>query len=155
VPDNAHVNVLLGPSDGPVGTAFAAALSSPSLGHVPFLAVLAPNVAVTPPTLFVNKVDIRDELHARLTWGAAQAGIARGVLGAAQRGLLPDGSAEGWLVIAAVWVNPQARDEQAIFESNRIAVGEAIARAVRGGPTLAEQMEAARDPWNPFFGARE
>jgi hypothetical protein len=26
---------------------------------------------------------------------------------------------------------------------------------VRGGPTLAEQMEAARDPWNPFFGARE
>ena len=62
--DAAHVNTVLGLREGPVGTAWATALATPSAGHTPFLAVVRPNVPVQPPTLFVNKAADR-ERHAR------------------------------------------------------------------------------------------
>ncbi len=75
----AHVNTVLGERDGPVGTAWASALASPSAGFAPFVAVGRPGVAITPPTLFVNKAAITGSTHGDLTWGAAQAGVATGV----------------------------------------------------------------------------
>ena len=68
-PDAAHVNTVLGPKDGPVGTAWATALATPRTGHVPFVVVLRPNLAVKPMTLFVNKAAVSpaDDRHARLT----------------------------------------------------------------------------------------
>ena len=56
--DAAHVNSILGDREGPVGTAWATALASPSAGHTPFVVVLRPNVPVRPMTLFVNKATI-------------------------------------------------------------------------------------------------
>jgi len=45
----AHINVVLGRRDGPVGTAWASALATPSAGHAPFVAVAAPGIPVVPP----------------------------------------------------------------------------------------------------------
>ena len=70
----AHINVVLGLRDGPVGTAWATALATPREGHVPFVAVAQPNMPVVPFTLFVNKAAIANDRHGELTWGAAQAG---------------------------------------------------------------------------------
>ena len=56
--DAAHVNVVLGPRDGPAGAAWATALATPRAGHVPFVAIVRPGLAVQPPTLFVNKAAI-------------------------------------------------------------------------------------------------
>jgi 5,6,7,8-tetrahydromethanopterin hydro-lyase len=39
-----------------------------------------PGLPAKPLTLFVNKAAIASDSHARLTWGAAQAGVAGGVL---------------------------------------------------------------------------
>ncbi|MGH7288852.1 MAG: formaldehyde-activating enzyme, partial [Myxococcota bacterium] len=66
----AHLNTVLGPRDGPVGTAWATALATPSTGHAPFVAVVRPGLPAKPLTLFVNKAAIAGEAHARLTWGA-------------------------------------------------------------------------------------
>ena len=85
--DAAHVNIVLGPRDGPAGTARAAALATPRAGHVPFVAVVQPGLAVQPPTLFVNKAAIEPGRHADLTWGAAQAGVAAGVADAVADGV--------------------------------------------------------------------
>src|SRR5262249_27038609 len=74
----AHVNTVLGRRDGPVGAAWVMALATPRAGFAAFVAIAQPGVAVIPPTLFVNKAAIDGELHGRLTWGAAQAGVARG-----------------------------------------------------------------------------
>jgi 5,6,7,8-tetrahydromethanopterin hydro-lyase len=38
-PNAAHINLLLGAKDGPMGTAFAVAAASPGQGHVPFQVV--------------------------------------------------------------------------------------------------------------------
>jgi 5,6,7,8-tetrahydromethanopterin hydro-lyase len=56
--DAAHVNVVVGPREGPVGTAWATALASPSEGHTPFVVVLRPNLPVRQLTLLVNKASI-------------------------------------------------------------------------------------------------
>ena len=42
----AHIDLMIGSKDGPVGTAFANALSTQSEGHTNLLAVLEPNLAV-------------------------------------------------------------------------------------------------------------
>ena len=67
----AHINVVLGLRDGPVGTAWATALATPREGHVPFVAVAQPNMPVVPFTLFVNKAAIANDRHGELTGGAA------------------------------------------------------------------------------------
>src|SRR5712691_143467 len=55
----AHIDLLIGDKDGPVGHAFASALARQSKGHSNLLAVLAPNLAVKPATVLITKVSIQ------------------------------------------------------------------------------------------------
>ena len=103
----AHINTVLGAVGGPVETAWVTALATPRVGHVPFVATVQPGIAVRPFTLFVNKSTVEAERHAALTWGAAQAGVAAGVMEAVAEGTLSEGDVDRQLLIAAVWVNPE------------------------------------------------
>lgn len=141
----AHVNTVFGNRLGPVGTAWATALATPRVGHVPFVAVASPGLPVHPFTLFVNKATIENDAHGTLTWGAAQAGVAAGVGQARLDGHIQDDHLTG-LLIAAVWVNPSANDEEAVFENNRIATVAALAGSA--GFTDASLMV---NPSNPYF----
>ncbi len=149
--DAAHVNVVLGPRDGPAGTAWATALATPRAGHVPFVAVVQPGLAVQPPTLFVNKAAIEPGRHADLTWGAAQAGVAAGAADAVAEGLVAAEEVGELALIAAVWVNPAADDEQAVFANNREATLTALRNAREGAPPVGDVLAARDEPWNPFF----
>jgi len=100
--DAAHVNTILGERSGPVGTAWATALATPTAGHAPFVAVLQPGLPVQPFTLFVNKAAIAGDAHGTLTWGAAQAGVAAGVADAVAAGVIPAARLGELVVIAAV-----------------------------------------------------
>lgn len=117
----AHLNTVLGPKGSAVETAWATALATPREGHAAFVVVAQPNVPVLPMTLFVNKATIASERHARLTWGAAQLGVAAGVLDAVERGVIGASSLLDLLLIAAVWVDPTAEDADAVFANNRAA----------------------------------
>jgi 5,6,7,8-tetrahydromethanopterin hydro-lyase len=150
-PEAAHVNTVLGDRDGPVGTAFATALATPSSGHAPFLVVAQPGLAVQPPTLFVNKAPIAGDAHADLTWGAAQAGIAGGVIDALAEGVLSEQDVIGVVLICAVWVNPQARDAALVHTNNRQATLDALRAGAVGFPAAADVLAARHDVWNPFF----
>jgi 5,6,7,8-tetrahydromethanopterin hydro-lyase len=150
-PEAAHVNTVLGRKGGPVETAWATALATPRQGHVPFVAVVRPNYPVKPLTLFVNKADLRGDRHAALTWGAAQAGVARGVLDAVADGVLPAGEVDDLLLIAAVWVDWAAADEEAVFAANAEATRAALAASAEGRPGLAELLPLRAEPENPFF----
>jgi len=147
----AHVNTVLGEREGPVGTAWATALATPRQGHVPFVAVLRPGLPVKPMTLFVNKAPIGDDRHANLTWGAAQAGVAGGVADAVADGVITAEEAESTLLIAAVWVNPAARDERLVYRNNRAATRSALEAGLAGTPTAADMLAARDRPANPFF----
>lgn len=153
-PNAAHVNTVLGSKDGAVGSAWATALATPTVGHAPFVVVVRPNVPVKPFTLFVNKATVdgdKNERHAQLTWGAAQAGVAAGVAAALRKGVVPEPAADDLLLIAAVWVNPQADDEHAVYANNEAATLAALVAGRDGTPTVADVL-AAGMPQNPFFG---
>jgi 5,6,7,8-tetrahydromethanopterin hydro-lyase len=150
-PNAAHLNVVIGRKGSPVETAWATALATPRTGHIPFLVVLRPNLPVKPMTLFVNKADLRGEAHERLTWGAAQAGVATGIASAVDEGLIPGDEVDFLLVIAAVWVDWSADDEDMVFANNLAATRDAVAAAVRGEPAVDEVTAELGHPWNAYF----
>lgn len=150
--DAAHVNTVLGARGGPVETAWVTALATPRPGHTAFVAVLQPGLAVKPLTLFVNKAELAPGTeHARLTWGAAQAGVAAGVADAVAEGTIPVESVDELLLVAAVWVDPEASGEQAVFANNRAATREALANGAAGRPAVDDVLAARDAPANPFF----
>ena len=149
-PNAAHVNTVLGERKGPVGTAWATALATPRQGHTAFVVALQPGVAVKPATLFVNKAALAGERHETLTWGAAQAGVARGVTEAVRAGTVPTGDVDDLVLIAAVWVDPEADDEDAVYDHNAEATRLALEAGARSLPRL-EDVLAAGEPWSYFF----
>jgi len=147
----AHVNTVLGPREGPVGTAWATALATPRAGHTPFICVLRPGLPAKPLTLFVNKAAIAGVGHASLTWGAAQAGVAGGVADAVAAGVLSAEAADALVLIAAVWVDPAASDAEAVYRNNRAATRRALEAGRRREPRLDDVLAARESPENPFF----
>lgn len=155
-PNAAHTNLVLGRKNGPVATAWATALATPSAGHVPFIAVLRPSVPVKPLTLFVTKAAATGDLHERATWGSAQAGLAQGVADALGDALIPPADADDLLIIAAIWVNPAVDDLDESFRNQRAAAYGAIEAAVRATPSVDDVLAAARaGAMNPFYQPTE
>jgi 5,6,7,8-tetrahydromethanopterin hydro-lyase len=149
--DAAHVNTVLGPAGGPVETSWVTALATPRVGHAAFVATVSPGVAVRPYTLFVNKAPIDGERHGILTWGAAHAGVAAGVMDAVADGVVTEVDAASHLLIAAVWVNPDAADERAVFENNRAAARAALRAGRDRTPTVVDALAARHEPRNAFY----
>jgi 5,6,7,8-tetrahydromethanopterin hydro-lyase len=149
----AHLNTVLGRRGGPVETAWATALATPRSGHVAFVCVVQPGLAVKPFTLFVNKAPLAGAGHERLTWGAAQAGVASGVLEAVADGIIEAARVEELLLIAAVWVDPGADDEDTVYENNRQASREALEAGRLRAPAIDDLLAVRQEPWNPFFRA--
>jgi 5,6,7,8-tetrahydromethanopterin hydro-lyase len=149
--DAAHVNTVLGAVGGPVETAWVTALATPRAGHVPFVATVRPGVAVRPFTLFVNKATIDSERHAELTWGAAQAGVAAGVMEAVAEGTVAEAEVPALLLVAAVWVNPRAADEHLVFANNSVATLGALRAGRQGEPSVADAVAARHAPSNAYY----
>lgn len=151
-PNAAHVNTVLGALGGPVETAWVTALAQPSPGHTPFMVVTQPGVALKPLTLFVNKATIADDRHGELTWGAAQAGVAAGVIDALEARVVDSRKVDDLLLVVAVWVNPAADDAEAVFASNRAAMLAALRAGQRREPRVGDVIRS--EIWNPYFRAR-
>lgn len=149
----AHINTVLGKKSGPAGSAFVTTLGSPTVGHIPFLVVWKPNVPVTPATLFVNKAAIESDQHGVLTWGAAQAGVAHGVTEYAAQRFTELGQSDAFVLLTAVWVNPEANDAEAVYLNNHHATVAALEQG-SASPTqslaILEHL-AGGQPSNPYF----
>jgi 5,6,7,8-tetrahydromethanopterin hydro-lyase len=147
----AHVNTVLGARAGPVGTAWASGLAGPSAGHAAFLVVGQPGVMIQPPTLFVNKAVVTETKHAELTWGPAQAGVARGVATALHEGIIQPDDVHELVLIAAVWVDPAADNAELVYVNNASATLDAITNGHRQDPSVNDAIDAGLSPWNAFF----
>jgi 5,6,7,8-tetrahydromethanopterin hydro-lyase len=147
----AHINLILGPKTE-LGQPFALAAASPGPGHVPFQAVLKPNLPAKPVTLFVAKAVLTTPSHETMTWGPAQAGVAAGITEALLENVLPPAAADDWLAIALVWVDPAADDAEAVYANNRAATFHAAERAMQSGWPSREELAAGLESvGNPFF----
>ena len=155
-PDGSHVNVVLARRGTPTAASLLGTFTTPAPGHTPILVVVGEDQPsyepVWPPTIMINKATAVEERHQSITWGAAQLGIAQGVLDAVADGLLePSGDV---LVLVCVWVDPAASDETAVRKANRQAVRKAIGVAVNGrDPDAARALVERRDSvTSPFYG---
>jgi 5,6,7,8-tetrahydromethanopterin hydro-lyase len=150
-PNAAHLNTVLGARGGPVETAWTTSLATPTIGHQRFVVVARPNVPVKPLTLFVPKAEVRPGPHEQLTWGAAQAGVAGGVVDAVGAGVIDPALVDHLLLVAAVWVDPAAEDADEVYANNRSATRGALEAGAARRPPLDEVLEAGVRPHNPFF----
>jgi 5,6,7,8-tetrahydromethanopterin hydro-lyase len=151
-PNGSHINVVLGRRGSPTAAAIAGALASPRPGHVPFLACIEPGTVVRPITVVVNKSSLGEPTLDRITWGAAQLGIAQGVLDAVADGTLPAEEVDSLVLLVAVWVDPKAHQEATVKTANRAAMRAALAdavtiRTVKEIKALAARREKASSPY--------
>jgi 5,6,7,8-tetrahydromethanopterin hydro-lyase len=148
----AHIDLMIGTKDGPVGTAFANALANQSAGHTSLLAVIAPNLVCKPATVLITKVTIKGMKQAVQMFGPAQAAVARAVADSVQGGVIPSNQAENLVIVCGVFIHPEASDDAKIFEYNYAATKEAIARAMKGEPRIEEitaKKETVKHPFSP------
>jgi 5,6,7,8-tetrahydromethanopterin hydro-lyase len=147
----AHIDLLIGSKDGPVGQAFANALARQSEGHTNLLAVITPNLAVKPATVLITKVTIKGMKQAVQMFGPAQSAVAKAVADSVASGVIPKSMCEDLVIVCGVFIHPAAADDRKIYQYNYDATKQAIKNAMEGKPT-ADEMIAGKEQVHPFRG---
>ena len=151
----AHIDLLIGSKGGPLGEAFAAALTNQRQGHTNLLAVVAPNLPAKPDTILANKVTIKGATQAVQMFGPAQAAVARAVVDSVRDGVIPADQVDDLCVIVGVFIHWEATDDKKIYDWNYQATKESIARALSGEPTIKEILDGEAEARHPFAGGAE
>jgi formaldehyde-activating enzyme len=140
----AHIDLLIGWREGPVGKAIGRARAEPRPGHE--IAVIEER----PLTLLVPTVTVRGAKARQLVYEEAANGIRLALDHAVARHNLPEALLDDICLIANVFVHPAASIRRRILINNYKAMRGAIRRALEGRPTLQElvaEKDAARHPF--------
>jgi formaldehyde-activating enzyme len=140
----AHIGLLLGWKDGPVGYAIERAREEPRPGHD--LTVINQR----PLTLLVPTVTVRGAKAKQLVYEEAVSGLNLALEHAIARNNLPEAILDDICLIANVFVHPAASIRQRVKINNYKAMRGAIRKALEGRPTLEEliaEKDAARHPF--------
>jgi bifunctional enzyme Fae/Hps len=153
-PEVAHIDLIIGDKEGPVGTAFASGLTQLSAGHTPLLGVIRPNLPPKPSTLIVPKVTVKNMDQVAQIFGPAQTAVAKAVADSVAEGVIPKDQAEELLVIVSVYIDPKATDYDAIYRYNYGATKLAVARAMAGFPDVDKVLYEKERSTHPIMGFR-
>ena len=148
----AHIDLVIGDKNGPVGTAFVNNMSNLSLGHTPLLSVIRPNLMTKPATLIVPKVSVRDLDDANKIFGPAKTAVGRAVADAVEEGILPAEEAENMVLIVSVFIHPEASDFRKIYQYNYGATKLALRRAMEGYPSVNKVLAEKDRGAHPVMG---
>lgn len=154
MPEIAHIDLMIGPKDGPLGQSFANSLAQPRMGHTPILAVVRPNLPVKPATLIVPKVTIKNLEGAELIFGPAQSAVAKAIADSVENGVISRDMAEELVVVVSVFVHPRGKDYQRVYRYNYAATKLAIKRAMEGFPSIDVVMEEKDKSMHDMIGFR-
>ncbi len=142
----AHIDLLMGDKEGPIGTAFANAISQLSAGHTPLLAVVRPNLLTKPVTLVIPKVTLKDMVQVNEMFGPVQAAVAKAVADCVEEGLFNGIDLEKVAILVSVFVHPDAKDYNRLYRYNYGATKLALNRALAAFPdakTLVYEKDRA------------
>jgi 5,6,7,8-tetrahydromethanopterin hydro-lyase len=148
----AHIDLLIGSKDGPVGTAFANALADQKQGHSNLLAVLTPNLICKPATVLITKVTIKGAKQAVQMFGPAQASVAKAVADSVAAGVIPKDQVDNLVIVCGVFIHWEAKDDTKIYQYNYEATKLSIQRAMKGEPKIEEVLakkDSAKHPFSP------
>ena len=148
----AHIDLLIGDKNGPVGQAFATALANQSKGHSNLLAVLTPNLLCKPATVLITKVTIGGATQAVQMFGPAQAAVAKAVADSVADGVIPKADVENLVIVCGVFIHWQAKDDTKIYQFNYEATKLSFSRAMKSEPKIDEilsRKDTAKHPCSP------
>jgi bifunctional enzyme Fae/Hps len=148
----AHIDLMIGDKDGPVGQAFANGMTSLSAGHTPLLAVIRPNLPPKPHTLIVPKVTVKNMADTGKIFGPAQAAVAKAIADSAEEGIIPQDKLDSWVIICSVFIHPQAADYRKIYQYNYGATKMALQRALKNYPSLDKIIYEKDRSKHPIMG---
>jgi bifunctional enzyme Fae/Hps len=151
-PELAHVDLLIGDKNGPVGQAFANGLSNLSVGHTPLTSVIRPNLMTKPATLIIPKVTVGSLEDASKIFGPAQTAVARAVADAVEDGYIPKDIVEDIVINVSVFIDPSAEDYRKIYQYNYGATKLAIRRAMEGYPSIEKVLAEKDRGTHPIMG---
>ncbi len=140
----AHVDLLIGRVEGPVGRALERARSEPRPGH---------EVAVVcdrPLTLLVPTVTVRGNKAKQLVYEEAASGVRLAIEHAVDHHNLPAAILGEVCMIANVFVHPAASIRQRVKINNYKAMRGAIRKALEERPALSELVAEAQSARHPF-----
>lgn len=140
----AHIDLVIGDKDGPVGSAFAENMSNLSIGHTPLLAVIRPNLLTKPATLIIPKVTVSGLIDADKIFGPAQTAVGRAVADAVSEGIIDEKDVEDLVILVTVFIHPEAEDYRKIYQYNYGATKLALKRAMENYPST-DKVTAEKD----------
>nr|WP_319376193.1 bifunctional 5,6,7,8-tetrahydromethanopterin hydro-lyase/3-hexulose-6-phosphate synthase [uncultured Methanoregula sp.] len=142
----AHIDLLMGNKEGPIGSAFANAVSQLSQGHTPLLAVVRPNLLTKPVTVVIPKVTLKDMSQVNEMFGPVQAAVAKAVADSVEENLFAGIDVEDTVILVSAFVHPDAKDYNRIYRYNYGATKLALHRAIEKFPdtkTLVYEKDRA------------
>ncbi len=148
----AHIDLMIGDKSGPVGIAFANALSQLSMGHTPLLAVIRPNLPPKPFTAIIPKVTVKTGEDISKIFGPAQASVAKSIADAVEEGIIPSDKLDEWVIVVSVFISPQAKDMRKIYHYNYGATKLALKRALTRYPDLQKILYDKDRARHPIMG---
>lgn len=148
----AHVDLMIGVKNGPVGQAFATGMTQLSAGHTPLLSVIRPNLPTKPSTLIVPKVTLKKGVDTTKIFGPAQSAVAKAVADAVEEGIIPKEMADEIVIVASVFIAPDAEDFSKIYRFNYGATKLAIKRALEGFPSVDKVLEESNKSTHAIMG---
>ena len=148
----AHVDLMIGDKVGPVGQAFANGLTQLSAGHTPLLSVIRPNLPPKPSTLIIPKVTVKNMEQAAKIFGPAQSAVAKAVADSVEEGVILKEQVENIVIVASVFIHPEARDYNKIYRYNYGATKLAIKRAIEGFPDIDRVLEESNKSTHAIMG---
>ncbi len=148
----AHIDLMIGDKNGPVGQAFATGMTSLSAGHTPLLAVIRPNLPPKPQTLIVPKVTVKNMEDTGKIFGPAQAAVAKAIADSSEEGIIPVDKLDDWVIICSVFIHPQATDYRKIYQYNYGATKMALQRALKKYPSLEKIIFDKDRAKHPIMG---
>jgi formaldehyde-activating enzyme len=147
--DLAHIDLIIGYRNGPVGAAFDKALNEKLAGHEPQV-VKYEGMDVEPITILIPTVRVVNEVHHNLIYKYASRGIARAILECVEDGYIPHKLKDKLCIIAHVFVHPEATNRRRIEINNYKAMLNALIRAIENRPCIEELEELYRYSRHPF-----
>ena len=147
----AHIDLLIGSKDGPVGTAFAIALSNQKQGFSNLLAGV-PNLICKPAAVIITKVTIKGADQVVQMFGPAQAAVAKAVTDCVAAGVISKSQVEDLVIVCGVFIHWEAKDDTKIYQYNYEATKLSIQRAMKGEPKIEEVLakkDSAKHPFSP------
>ncbi|MEE9151108.1 MAG: 4-hydroxy-tetrahydrodipicolinate synthase [Thermoplasmata archaeon] len=142
----AHIDLLIGVKDGPVGYAMEKALERQKEEGGERLRIISKN----PKTLLVPTVTVRTKRQAENIFEHAAKGVNLAIEKSVKDGVLPEAIHNDICMIANVFVHPAAANRHRIMFNNYKAMLHATRKALEERPSVEEllnEKECARHPF--------